>query len=105
MLDPRRATGDLLAVLSPVLSGFAVYLLTEWSPKTWVDPACGIPDWVLVTYIPLVALPPLFAAFRLRRAGRRWATVISVGLAVLAVTIGTCLVALYFWFVKHNCGE
>ena len=101
----HRAAWDVIAVLSPLLSGFAFYWWLNWSPKVWFDPQCGLPNWVVATFAPFLAIPPLFAGIRLRQSGKGWSTAISLALVVLGVTIVACLIAFYSWFVKHNCGE
>jgi hypothetical protein len=101
----RQMLGGVVAAFLPLLSGLALCWLNEWSPKTWVDPQCGLPDWVLIAYVPLAAVPPIFAAMRLRQAGKGWRLVVPVVCLALLVTAGACIIGFLVWFARHNCGE
>jgi predicted permease len=101
----QRALTSLIAIGAPILSGFALHIWLEVSPKTWTDPQCGLPDGVVLSSLLFLVVPPLLALLRLRQAGKGWSTAIPAAAAVLLLTMGACLVAFWLWFVKHNCGE
>jgi hypothetical protein len=79
-------------------AALSLYWLNEWSPKTWVDPQCGLPDFVLIAYVPLVAVPPLFAAIRLRQAGKGWPIAVPLVSLALLLTAGACIIGFLVWF-------
>lgn len=101
----RQTAGSVVAAVLPLLSGLALYWLNEWSPKTWADPQCGLPDWLLIAYVPLVAVPPILAAIRLRQAGKGWPLVVPLVTLALLATAGACVFGFLVWFTGHNCGE
>ena len=100
-----QTLGTVVAGVLPLLSGLALYWLNEWSPKTWADPQCGLPDWILIAYMPLVAVPPIFAALRLRQAGKGWPQAVPLVSLALLVTAAACVFGFLVWFTRHNCGE
>jgi hypothetical protein len=105
MLRVARAVGTVIAVISPVLSGVLFYWWQTVGPKTAIDPQCGSPNWVLLTWLPFLALPPIFVGVGLRQSGEKWSTVLSLGCLALVITTAGCAIAFFFWFAKHNCGE
>lgn len=103
---PRGRTLTWIIVLTlPLLSGFSFYWWLRWSPKTWIDPACGLPDWLLLTFIPFVATPGLVGWIRTRTAGRSREAAAAVVVGATAVTIAACILAFLIWFGLNKCGE
>ena len=105
VMRARRVAANVLALLSPVLSGLVLYWWLEWDPKTWADPQCGLADAAVLSFIPFLAFPPLFAGVRLRQTGRNRTTAIAVTFVALLVTVLACAIAFFVWFAEHKCGE
>jgi hypothetical protein len=100
----RTILNALIAVL-PLVSGSAFFWWLEWSPKTWIDPACGISRSLLPTFVPFFAIPPLITGVRARRSGQGWGTTTTLFVGTLLLTGFCCVLAFLVWFGKHKCGE
>jgi hypothetical protein len=98
-----RVLGNFVA--SPLLSGFAFYWWLRWSPKSLVDPACGLPAWVALTFVPFIVVPGIVASLGARRAGRSREAAAAIAVGVTAVTVSVCFVAFLMWFGLNRCGE
>ena len=95
----------LFTMASPLLTGVAFYAWLQLSPKSWIDPACGLQAWALIASTPLMgagALAPGFYAHG-RRAGSL--TIAATTAAAILLTLAACLVAFLLWFGQHMCGE
>jgi hypothetical protein len=103
MERPRDLAWNVVASLMPFVSGLAFYGWMEW--HLWTPATCEAPIWTLVTWIPFLALPPIFAGVRARLVSKRWATTIAVVVLALFVTAFACYVAFFASFVRQHCGE
>jgi len=99
----RDMAWDLAASLMPFVSGLAFYGWMEWHP--WTPATCAAPIWTAASWIPFLALPPIFAGIRGRMAGKSRATVVAFAVVALLVTIVACFVGFWASFAHQHCGE
>jgi hypothetical protein len=99
--------GGLKAMLAlpPALAGFVFYLWLEWSPKSWLDPTCGVTDYALLAFLPVFAAPTITSAVWSHRTGKDAAVTVWLALGTLVVTAAACVLGFLVWFGKHKCGE
>jgi hypothetical protein len=102
---PTAARITLFSLASPLLTGVAFYAWLQWSPKSWIDPACGLQTWALIASTPVIgagAVTPGFYAHG-RQAGSL--TIVATTVVTTVLTLGACLIAFLLWFGQHMCGE
>ncbi len=102
---PARWSWGTITAALPLLSGFAFYWWLELSPKSWADPACGLPGWLPFTVLPFVAVPAISAWTQTRALGKSREAAVAAIVLVSAVTIGAAIVAFLCWFGVNRCGE
>jgi hypothetical protein len=100
----RWLSGVAVAAL-PFLSGYAFYWWLVISPKSWVDPGCGLPRWLPLTFIPFLAVPATAAWLRVRAVGRSKEGAVALAVVATALTIGAGILAFLVWFGLNRCGE
>jgi hypothetical protein len=103
MVSNGPSPWDLVPWLLPLVSGVAFYGLMEWHP--WSAAPCDEPVWTVVTWIPFLALPPIAAGVRLRRAQYGWAGILAVMVGSLVVTAMACFVAFAVSLGHLHCGD
>jgi hypothetical protein len=94
-----------LSALVPFLAGPLFYWWLRASPKSWIDPTCGLASWLPLTFIPFIAIPGFSAWIRSRALGKSREAAAAAVVAAAAVTIGGCLLAFLVWFGANKCGE
>lgn len=104
---PRTARWMWNSVVTalPFLSGLLFYWWLKISPKTWIDPTCGLAGWVPVTVIPFIAIPAFTAWNRTRMLGKSREAAVAAVVVTAAVTIGLGILAFLVWFGMNQCGE
>jgi uncharacterized membrane protein YdcZ (DUF606 family) len=105
---PRSARGLMLGGLASILpffSGVVFYAWLELSPKSWIDPQCGLEPSTWLVFIPCLLGPPLISAITARSQNRGLPATTALVIFVLLLTAGACVVAFLCWFGKHMCGE
>ena len=89
----------------PFLSGLLFYWWLKISPKTWIDPTCGLAGWLPLTVIPFIAIPAFTAWNRTRMLGKSKEAAVAAVVVTAAVTIGVGILAFLVWFGMNQCGE
>jgi hypothetical protein len=101
----RLRSWRIAGVALPVVSGVGFYWWLELSPKSAIDPKCGLSGWILLTVIPFLAIPGGTAWMRTRTLGKSREAATAATVASVAVTIGVGILAFLVWFGANQCGE
>lgn len=101
----ERWLWNVVATALPLLSGPVFYWWLKVSPKTWIDPACGLPGWLPLTFIPFLAVPGITAWTRTRTIGKSREAATAAVVVAATVTVGGCILAFLIWFGVQQCGE